>query len=168
MRDPLSVALRLMAPFVRARAGALVGAAALLVAYSAVAVSPALITQRLIDRDLAAGDVSLVVALALAREVVARMLDGARRVLEVAVENEIRIARDLLVRPEKERRGVEVEVRTAVVLVDVPAEADERHRHALVEAHALSLGKIHRHVIFLPFSRSPESTSRSPTDSSSG
>lgn len=36
-----------------------------LVAYSAVAVSPALITQRLIDRDLAAGDVSLVVALAL-------------------------------------------------------------------------------------------------------
>ncbi|MDP9859653.1 putative membrane protein YdfJ with MMPL/SSD domain [Olsenella profusa DSM 13989] len=65
MRDPLSVALRLMAPFVRARAGALVGAAALLVAYSAVAVSPALITQRLIDRDLAAGDVSLVVALAL-------------------------------------------------------------------------------------------------------
>ena len=37
MRDPLSAALRLIAPFVRARTGVLVGAAALLVAYSAVA-----------------------------------------------------------------------------------------------------------------------------------
>ena len=53
-------ALRLIAPAVRSRAASLAGAAVLLVAYSAVAVSPALITQQLIDRGLAAGDVPLV------------------------------------------------------------------------------------------------------------
>lgn len=36
--------LRLISPFVRSRAASLAGAAALLVAYSAAAVSPALIT----------------------------------------------------------------------------------------------------------------------------
>ena len=59
-------ALRLIAPAVRSRAASLAGAAVLLVAYSAVAVSPALITQQLIDRGLAAGDVPLVAALACA------------------------------------------------------------------------------------------------------
>lgn len=59
-------ALRLIAPAVRSRAASLAGAAALLVAYSAVAVSPALITQQLIDRGLAAGDVTLVAVLACA------------------------------------------------------------------------------------------------------
>lgn len=49
--------LRLIAPAVRSRAASLAGAVALLVAYSAVTVSPALITQQLIDRGLAAGDV---------------------------------------------------------------------------------------------------------------
>lgn len=58
--------LRLISPFVRSRAASLAGAAALLVAYSAAAVSPALITQQLVDRGLAAGDVPLVAALALA------------------------------------------------------------------------------------------------------
>ena len=110
---------------------------------------------------------NLVVSLALAREVVARMMHRAVRAVEIAVEDEVLVLSHLAVRAQEERRGIEVEVRAAVVLVDVPAEADERHRHALVEAHALSLGKIHRHVIFLPFSRSPESTSQSPTDSSS-
>ena len=47
--------LRLISPFVRSRAASLAGAAALLVAYSAAAVSPALITQQLVDRGLAAG-----------------------------------------------------------------------------------------------------------------
>lgn len=51
--------LRLISPFVRSRAASLAGAAALLVAYSAAAVSPALITQQLVDRGLAAGDVPL-------------------------------------------------------------------------------------------------------------
>lgn len=59
-------ALRLIAPAVRSRAASLAGASVLLVAYSAVAVSPALITQQLIDRGLAAGDVPLVAALACA------------------------------------------------------------------------------------------------------
>ena len=59
-------ALRLIAPAVRSRAASLAGAAVLLVAYSAVAVSPALITQQLIDRGLAAGNVPLVAALACA------------------------------------------------------------------------------------------------------
>lgn len=59
-------ALRLITPAVRSRAASLAGAAVLLVAYSAVAVSPALITQQLIDRGLAAGDVPLVAALACA------------------------------------------------------------------------------------------------------
>lgn len=59
-------ALRLIAPAVRSRAASLTGAAVLLVAYSAVAVSPALITQQLIDRRLAAGNVPLVAALACA------------------------------------------------------------------------------------------------------
>lgn len=59
-------ALRLIAPAVRSRAASLAGAAVLLVAYSTVAVSPALITQQLIDRGLAAGDVPLVAALACA------------------------------------------------------------------------------------------------------
>lgn len=59
-------ALRLIAPAVRSRAASLAGAAVLLVAYSAVAVSPALITQQLINRGLAAGDVPLVAALACA------------------------------------------------------------------------------------------------------
>ena len=58
--------LRLISPFVRSRAASLAGAAALLVAYSAAAVSPALITQQLVDRGLATGDVPLVAALALA------------------------------------------------------------------------------------------------------
>ena len=60
-------ALRLIAPAVRSRAASLAGAAALLVAYSAVAVSPAsIITQQLIDRGLAAGDVTPVAVLACA------------------------------------------------------------------------------------------------------
>ena len=59
-------ALRLIASAVRSRAASLAGAAALLVVYSAVAVSPALITQQLIDRGLAAGNVPLVAALACA------------------------------------------------------------------------------------------------------
>ena len=71
--------LRLIAPAVRSRAASLAGAAALLVAYSAVAVSPALITQQLIDRGLSAGDVSLVAALALALVAVA----AAQSVLSV-------------------------------------------------------------------------------------
>lgn len=58
--------LRLISPFVRSRVASLAGAAALLVAYSAAAVSPALITQQLVDRGLATGDVPLVAALALA------------------------------------------------------------------------------------------------------
>ena len=65
MRAGLSF-LRLISPFVRSRAASLAGAAALLVAYSAAAVSPALITQQLVDRGLATGDVPLVAALALA------------------------------------------------------------------------------------------------------
>ena len=65
MRAGLS-SLCFISPFVRSRAASLAGAAALLVAYSAAAVSPALITQQLVDRGLAAGDVPLVAALALA------------------------------------------------------------------------------------------------------
>lgn len=66
MARPDLSSLRLIAPAVRSRAASLAGAVALLVAYSAVAVSPALITQQLIDRGLAAGDVPLVAALACA------------------------------------------------------------------------------------------------------
>ena len=70
MRPDLSP-LRLIAPAVRSRAASLTGAAVLLVAYSAVAVSPALVTQQLIDRSLAAGNVPLVAALACALVAVA-------------------------------------------------------------------------------------------------
>lgn len=66
MARPDLRALRLIAPAVRSRTASLAGAAALLVAYSAVAVSPALITQQLIDRGLAAGNVPLVAVLACA------------------------------------------------------------------------------------------------------
>lgn len=76
--------LRLIAPAVRSRAASLAGAVALLVAYSAVAVSPALITQKLIDRGLAAGDVPFVAALALAL-IVAAVASSALSVLAARV-----------------------------------------------------------------------------------
>ena len=88
--------LRLIAPAVRSRAASLAGAVALLVAYSAVAVSPALITQQLIDRGLAAGDVPLVAVLALALIVAAAASSAlsvlAARVLATAGEG---VAADL-------------------------------------------------------------------------
>lgn len=76
--------LRPIAPAVRSRAASLAGAAALLVAYSAVAVSPALITQQLIDRGLSAGNVPLVAALACAL-VVAAAAGSALSVLAARV-----------------------------------------------------------------------------------
>lgn len=88
--------LRLIAPAVRSRAASLAGAVALLVAYSAVTVSPALITQQLIDRGLAAGDVPLVAVLALALIVAAAASSAlsvlAARVLATAGEG---VAADL-------------------------------------------------------------------------
>lgn len=106
MRAPPSAALRLMAPFVRARAGALVGAVALLVACSAVAVSPALITQRLVDQGLAAGDVRLVVALALLL-VLASGTQSALSVLSVCLLSKVGegVAADL--RADLVRRALE-------------------------------------------------------------
>lgn len=65
MARPDLRALHLIAPAVRSRTASFVGAAVLHV-LSAVAVSPALITQQLIDRGLAEGDAPLVAALACA------------------------------------------------------------------------------------------------------
>lgn len=96
MEKPDLRPLRLIAPAVRSRAVSLAGAVALLVAYSAVAVSPALITQQLIDRGLAAGDVPLVAVLALALIVAAAASSAlsvlAARVLATAGEG---VAADL-------------------------------------------------------------------------
>lgn len=96
MEKPDLRPLRLIAPAVRSRAASLAGAVALLVAYSAVAVSPALITQQLIDRGLAAGDVPLVAVLALALIVAAAASSAlsvlAARVLATAGEG---VAADL-------------------------------------------------------------------------
>lgn len=86
--------LRLIAPAVRSRAASLAGAVALLVAYSAVAVSPALITQQLIDRGLAAGDVPLVAVLALAL-IVAAAASSALSVLAARVLAAAGVAADL-------------------------------------------------------------------------
>lgn len=63
MARPDLRALHLIAPAVRSRTASFAGAAVLHV-LSAMAVSPALITQQLIDRGLAEGDASLVAALA--------------------------------------------------------------------------------------------------------
>lgn len=91
MEKPDLRPLRLIAPAVRSRAASLAGAVALLVAYSAVTVSPALITQQLIDRGLAAGDVPLVAVLALAL-IVAAAASSALSVLTARVYSPFLVA----------------------------------------------------------------------------
>src|SRR5699024_7306472 len=71
-----------------------------------------------VDLDL------LVIACACARAVVTEVLNSAGRVLQVAVEDEVFCAADLARSGQQESRRVEVKARTGVVLVDVPADAD--------------------------------------------
>jgi hypothetical protein len=89
----------------------------------------------------------LVVAVALTGEVVAQVLDGAVRALEVVEEHEVAVGDDLAVRVDHDRRGVEVEV-GARRRADVPPEPDDHGGEAgccLGEADVPALAEADSH-----------------------
>ena len=68
----------------------------------------------------------LVVAVALAGEVVARVDHAAGSVLEVAIEHKVSVAGHLAVSTHQACRGVQIKVCAAVIAVGVPAQADHQ------------------------------------------
>ena len=94
----------------------------------------------------------LVVAVALAGQVVAHMLHGAGAVLEIAVEDEIPLRGALAVGAHQEGSRVQVKGAAGVKGVHVPAQAHHDLGEAgvaLGEIDFLSLGEIDRHGKFL-------------------
>ncbi|CCG42696.1 hypothetical protein PHAMO_400077 [Magnetospirillum molischianum DSM 120] len=93
-----------------------------------------------------------VVAVATAGLIVAGVLDRAVDRLQVVVEDECLLVRDLVVRPEHKRRGVQVEVGT-VGGTGIPAEADQYPLEtglALGQADVSALAQRNGHVLHLP------------------
>ena len=95
-----------------------------------------------IDLDL------LIVALALAGEVVAHVLDGFAGVLQIAVEDELFLGGALAVAAHHERGGVQVKVIAGVKGIHVPAQAHHELGQAggaLGQVDFLSFCQVDRH-----------------------
>ncbi|MNG18502.1 hypothetical protein D3C84_1025730 [compost metagenome] len=86
----------------------------------------------------------LVIAVAFARPVVARMDDRAVAALLIIIEDEIVGAFGLAVLMQQKYGSVQVEIGAAVILVRIPAEADHHFRKTRIclrQVYALPFGK---------------------------
>ena len=97
----------------------------------------------------------LVVAVALAGQIVPHVLDGAAGMLQVAVEDKLLFCGALAAAAHHKGGGVQVKGRTGIVGVYVPAQAHNdlgQARVSLGQVYLLSLCQIDCHACFLRFS----------------